>query len=158
MRRQWLWSFAGLILLVAVGVEVYLVAFKSSIKIERDRGPRFHLDPNQPYEITFREGWHPHGGGKRTTISHDGRVRMTRSEEIRRPGATSMKWEETTFTLPPEAMTSVPGIIDSTGVLELHRSYEDTNTFDGTQLFLWLKNSLGASTSSPRSSRNMAHV
>jgi len=139
MRSRRRWLFAGLLLLVAVGVEVYLVAFKSSIKIDRDRGPRFHLDPNQPYEITFGEGWHPYGGGKRTTISHEGHVRMARSTNEYKQGTRSLLWEQTTFTLPHEAMTGVPGIIDSTGVLELHASYVDTNTFDGKSLYLWLK-------------------
>lgn len=136
MRLKWVGIYAGLGVLIMTSAWLAALAARSPIKTKRDLWSGFRIDPRQSFEITYREGWAPHGGGKDFTLSHDGRVTLKRSTDERRPGTRSPLWEQTTFVLPLDAVARALELVEGTGVMGLHASYENTDTFDGTQQFV----------------------
>ncbi|MFO0823722.1 MAG: hypothetical protein U0792_11495 [Gemmataceae bacterium] len=134
MRRRSRW-LAGLLTLLVLGGVVYALWPTSPINIKRDPGPPLRIDRTTPVEITFSETWFPSCNGKSFAISPDGRVSMTRSSP-QHIGTRFAPQEETTFMLPPEVMATLPELVESSGILELHASYELKNTFDGTHRYV----------------------
>ena len=105
--------------------------WNSKIKIERDPRPAFQIDPDQPYEITLHEMVLPSVTGQEYAIHHDGRVVMNRRRWAGSTGVGPLVAETSTFTLPPEARAEILEAVATTGVMQLHRSYTHTDTFDG---------------------------
>jgi hypothetical protein len=123
------------VLVVTGAVALAFWDFNSPIKIERDRQPRFRIDPDQPWEVSMYKIEFPSVGVSETVVQHDGRVVMLRP--VYGPNGPASH-ETVTFTIPPEARASILESVESNGVMKLHRSYDSTG-FDGIHETLVIK-------------------
>jgi hypothetical protein len=128
MRRRSRWLTALLTLLVLSGVTSALWP-TSPIKIEHDRSPQLRINRTKPVEITYSEMFSPTCRGWGFTISPDARVSMSRTPLLRLAGMPDR--EEMTFTLPPDVVATLPELVEMSGILELHASYQDTRMLRG---------------------------
>jgi hypothetical protein len=105
--------------------------WNSKIKIERDRQPRWQVDPDQPYEISWWASSPMSDEGEKITIRQDGGAVWVRGQYVPSERGGRSRWERADFTVTAESRAQVLAAIKSNELMKLHRSYDRTDTFDG---------------------------